>query len=651
MFRSRGSVAAIAAPTIVYTTLRLLAIATIAALAALLFTAVGSTERAAAATQPACGFVLGFEALHGMASDVVGDCVENEQHDPSDGITRQQTSGGVLLWDKATNWTGFTNGYRTWVVSPRGLQQRLSIERFAWEPASLAVGADAEADAETLAYVSAAIAKYDAEGLEATVAYYNSEASIEGDRSLLMVDRSTLTLLAAPIFRNLVGVTLPPNHSLARLVRVGPGSSGWINHLQTNPVTGQREPKRSYFVAHDGIAFGSGHFSVRAGLAEIIREHVSNAIGRYRTQGLDATIDFYNSRESVDGELYLFLMDADDIYLAHPIFPHLIGTDVKDVVGSNGYELGIEIAKATAEGHWVEYLWPNPVTGREEPKTTWVVRHEGLIFASGYYTPDPTAEPPAWLDADPREYTVTYVQAAIDRYERDGLESMTSYYNSTAAFEGQFYLFAMDANDIYFVHPLFPRLIGTDIKDVVGSDGFELGKAIAAATEEGVWVEYLWPHPVTLQEAPKITFAIRHDGRIFASGYYPVAEDPEAHTMAYVQAAIDRYESDGLEATVAYYNSSESFDGASFLFLIDENDLYLVHPLVPRRIGTDIKLVRARGLDGVVFNYGEQIAEVTEEGRWIHTLRPSAQGTGSATHVWVIRHDGLIFGSAYFDDE
>ncbi|MCY3912123.1 MAG: cache domain-containing protein [Chloroflexi bacterium] len=623
--------------------------AAVAALLAMAFTAFGAGR--ASADHPDCQFVLGFEAVQAAIPDAVGDCLENENHDPRDQITRQQTTGGTLVWHKATNWTGFTDGYRTWAIGPRGLQQRLSIERFAWEPASMAVGADTEADAETLAYVSAAIATYGEDGLEATVEFYNSEASIEGDRSLLMVDRSTFRVLAAPIFGNLVGATLPPAHSLTRLVRATPESGVWINHLQTNPLTGQREPKRSYFVLHEGIVFSSGHFSVRADLAGVIREYVSNAIGRYRTAGLDATIDHYNSRASVDGELYLFLMDADDIYLAHPIFPHLIGTDVKDVVGSNGYELGIEIAKATAEGHWVEYLWPNPVTGREEPKTTWVVRHEGLIFASGYYTPDPTAEPPAWLDADPREYTVDYVQRAIERYERDGLESMTNYYNSTAAFEGQFYLFAMDANDIYFVHPLFPRLIGTDIKDVVGSDGFELGKAIAQATEEGIWVEYLWPHPVTLQEAPKVTFAIRHDGRIFASGYYPVADDPEAHTMAYVQAAIDRYEADGLEATVAHYSSPASFDGASFLFLVDANDLYLVHPLLPQRIGTDVKLLRARGLDGMVFNYGEQIAGVTEEGRWFHILRPSAQGTGSAAHAWVIRHDGLIFGSAYFDDE
>ncbi|MYD92111.1 MAG: hypothetical protein F4Y02_00160 [Chloroflexi bacterium] len=650
MLPTRRSVSVVATQVRTLPALRYGAMAALAVLVALAFTVFGSVGRASA-VQADCEFVLGFGALQAMAPSTVGACVANEQHDASDGVTRQQTSSGVLLWDKATNWTGFTDGYRTWVNGPTGLQERLSIERFDWEPASIALGATAEADAATLAYVSAAIAAYEQDGLDATVAHYNSEASIEGGRSLMMVDRSSLTLLAAPIFRNLVGATLPRGHSLLRVIQVVNEDGGWVNHLQTNPVNGQREPRRSYFVLHDGIVFSSGHFSVRADLAGVIREYVSNAIGRYRTQGLDATVDFYNSDASVDGYLYLFLMDPDDIYLAHPIFPHLIGTDIKDVVGSNGYELGKEIAKATPEGHWVEYPWPNPATGREEPKTAWVVRHEGLIFASGYYTPDPSAEPPAWMGADPREYTVEYVQQAIARYDRDGLESMTNFYNSTAAFEGQFYLFAMDANDIYFVHPLFPRLIGTDIKDVVGSDGFELGKAIAAATEEGVWVEYLWPHPVTLQEAPKVTFAIRHDGRIFASGYYPVADDPAAATMAYVQAAIDRYERDGLDATAAYYNSRESFDGASFLFLIDENDLYLVNPLIPQRIGTDVKLVRARGLDGMVYNFGEQIASVTEEGGWFHNLRPSAQGSGSATHVWAIRHDGLIFGSAYFDDE
>ncbi len=628
--------------------LRPLAVTAVLALTAMLF-AFGSAGRASADGH-GCGFVFGFAALQAAIPDAVGDCLQNEVHDPTDQITRQQTVGGTLLWYKDSNWTGFTNGYRTWAIGPTGLQERLSIERFEWEPESFAVGADSAADEQTLAYVAAAIAAYDADGLEATVAHYNGDASIVDGRSLIMIEQSSMRALVAPVTRNLIGAVIPPSHSLARLVRFVTDEGVWINNLQTNPMTGQREPKRSYFVLHDGKVFGSGHFSIRANLAGVIREYVSNAIARYRSQGLAATVSHYNSRASVDGELYLFMTDPDDTYVTHPIFPHLIGTDIKDVVGSNGYELGVEIANATAEGRWVEYPWPNPVSGREEPKTTWAVRYDGLIFASGYYDRDPVAEPPAWIGADQREYTVEYVQRAIERYERDGLESMSAYYNSVAAFEGQYYLFATDENDVYFIHPLIKRLLGTDIKNVVGSDGYELGKALAAATEEGIWVEYLWPHPVTLQEAPKVAFAIRHDGLLFASGYYPVPDDPEQQTLDYVQAAIDMYSAEGLDATVAHYSDAASFDGASFLFLVDSNGLYLVHPLIPQRVGTDIRLVRARGTDGAVFNYGEQITEVTEDGRWFHILRAATQGTGSASHVWVVRHDGLLFGSAYFDE-
>lgn len=628
---------------------RLACMFVLAGLIALIFSS-GLAVRASA-TGHDCRYVLGFAGLQALIPDTVGQCLENEQHNPADGITRQATSNGVLTWHKANNWTGFTDGYSTWVSGPLGLQQRLAIERFDWEPKSIALTAVADADAQTLAYVKAAIAYYEANGLEATAAHYNGQASIEGDRSLLLVEKASMRALAAPIFRHLVGATLPAGHSLSRVVRAVDENGVWLNHLQTNSQTGQREPKRSYFVLHDGLVFGSGHFSVRANLAGIIREYVSNAVALYRNRGLDAAVKYYNSRASVDGELYLFLIDPEDNYLVHPIFPHLVGTDIKDVVGSNGYELGIEIAKATPEGHWVEYPWPNPATGREEPKTTWVVRHQGHIFASGYYTRDPEADPPAHVGADPREFTVDYVERAIARYDKDGLASMTQYYNSVAAFEGQFYLFATDENDLYFVHPLFPRLIGTDIKDVVGSDGFELGNEIAKATEAGTWVEYLWPHPVTLREAQKVTYAVRHDGRIFASGYYPAPENRAEHTKAYVQSAIDRYKSEGLDATVAHYSSTASFDGSTFLFMVGRDDNYLVHPLLPQRIGTDVKLVRARGTDGAVYNYGEQVAAVTEEGRWFHNLRPGAQGAGSAVHAWVIRYDGLIFGSAYFDDE
>ena len=91
------------------------------------------------AFQPAlaqdCAFQLGFKALHDLIPDIVGNCLDDERHNPETGITRQTTTNGRLIWRKADNWTGFTDGQRTWINGPEGLQQRLNSERFPWEPA------------------------------------------------------------------------------------------------------------------------------------------------------------------------------------------------------------------------------------------------------------------------------------------------------------------------------------------------------------------------------------------------------------------------------------------------------------------------------------------------------------------------------------
>jgi hypothetical protein len=91
----------------------------------------------------ACRFALGFAALRAQIPAVVGDCLEDERHDPSSGDALQRTTGGLLVWRKADNLTAFTDGHRTWVSGPLGLQQRLNGERFPWEQATATAPAGA----------------------------------------------------------------------------------------------------------------------------------------------------------------------------------------------------------------------------------------------------------------------------------------------------------------------------------------------------------------------------------------------------------------------------------------------------------------------------------------------------------------------------
>ena len=80
-----------------------------------------------------CQFVLGFATLRDLiGNEVVGECLENEHHNEI-GDSVQQTTGGLLVWRKADNWTAFTDGYHSWVNGPNGLEQRLNVELLPWE--------------------------------------------------------------------------------------------------------------------------------------------------------------------------------------------------------------------------------------------------------------------------------------------------------------------------------------------------------------------------------------------------------------------------------------------------------------------------------------------------------------------------------------
>ena len=61
----------------------------------------------------------------------------------------------------------------------------------------------------------------------------------------------------------------------------------------------------------------------------------------------------------------------------------------------------------------------------------------------------------------------------------------------------------------------------------------------------------------------------------------PTVDDPEAFAVALVQAAIDLYKMEGRDATVAYYNNPASIDGQWYVFITDENDIYVAQPTGP----------------------------------------------------------------------
>ncbi len=70
--------------------------------------------------------------LERLVPQVVGQPLEDE-HWGANGDSLQQTTTGLMVWRKADNWTAFTNGSRTWINGPAGVQDRANDDRFPWE--------------------------------------------------------------------------------------------------------------------------------------------------------------------------------------------------------------------------------------------------------------------------------------------------------------------------------------------------------------------------------------------------------------------------------------------------------------------------------------------------------------------------------------
>ena len=86
--------------------------------------------------------------------------------------------------------------------------------------------------------------------------------------------------------------------------------------------------------------------------------------------------------------LYLFIYDLTGLCIAHGSRAPLVGLnrfDAKDPDGKFYVREMIANAKAKGKG-WTDYKYPDPKTGKVEPKSTFAMLHEDMAICAGAYT-------------------------------------------------------------------------------------------------------------------------------------------------------------------------------------------------------------------------------------------------------------------------
>ena len=495
-----------------------------------------------------------------------------------------------------------------------------------------------------------AISRYESEGLDATVAYYNTKESVDGQWYVFIIDENqTIIAHANPdLVGKHVSQALGPNsYPTGSAVAASADQDGaWFDYTYANPASGVVETKHSWVVIHDGITFGSGWYERGPGKSDApayTKAFVQQAMNLYVALGLEETVAYYNTKESVDGQWYVFIIDENQTIIAHAPNPDLVGKHVSQALGPNSYPTGSAVAaSADQDGAWFDYTYANPASGVVETKHSWVVIHDGITFGSGWYERGPGK-------SDAPAYTKAFVQQAMNLYVALGLEETVAYYNTKESVDGQWYVFIIDENQTIVAHAPNPDLVGKHISQALGPNSYPTGSAVAAsADQDGAWFDYTYANPASGVVETKHSWVVIHDGITFGSGWYergPGKSDAPAYTKAFVQQAMNLYVALGLEETVAYYNTKESVDGQWYVFIIDPDGYTIAHHN-PQLRGRDPSL----RVDATGYFYGDDLQSATEAGHWVdYVLLNPESGENRQKHTWIVRHDGLLFGSGWYE--
>jgi cytochrome c len=116
---------------------------------------------------------------------------------------------------------------------------------------------------------------------------------------------------------------------------------------------------------------------------------VEKAAAFAATNGQDKLITEVNKKDGAfnQGELYVFVYDETGTLVADPVNQAMVGQNnvaKPDADGKLFRKEIVEIANTQGSG-WVKYKFANPVTGKVEPKASYVKKQGNVIIIAGVY--------------------------------------------------------------------------------------------------------------------------------------------------------------------------------------------------------------------------------------------------------------------------
>ena len=398
----------------------------------------------------------------------------------------------------------------------------------------------------------------------------------------------------------------------------------WLNHMQRNSDTGTDQLMHSWLYLHDGHIFGAGYFVHDSG----VQSAVDDAILKYKTGGVDTFDEIASATDGLD----TFVLDAAT---ARPV---AYGGPHSDLI-YNVFMFGTEpysnvVATLNRDGYtWVSYVFPNPDAHIMQLQRTWLVLHDGYIFASGYHLSDSRIQ--------------SLVEGAILLYQSEGEGAFDTITPRQPAYTDALYPFVLNSTTSEAVaHGAFPDRIGAVPTTSLHQGDRPWPQIQEELRQDGsAWVSYVFTNPDTRTDQLKRAYLELHDGYIFASGYYL----PDARVQSVVDESISAYRSIGTDSFDILNSDAETTDpaGDSFFATIVGGDGTILASGAP----TDSALSVTHGLV-VERDRGplEIYMELINDGHtWVEDVQlHPATGVEQVRRTWLLIYDNYIFTSGYY---
>jgi hypothetical protein len=250
------------------------------------------------------------------------------------------------------------------------------------------------------------------------------------------------------------------------------------------------------------------------------RELLQRAIDYYQVQGDAAFAAFSRQGEFIEGDRYVFVVDANGTMLASGgPSAVLIGRDVSSVLAPE-LQAAFKHALSSSEEHGIqtaEYRWMNWRDGREELKRVQFQRLGDRFIVVGHYLPRAT---PAQAES--------LLERAVQAIEQDPAGSFDAINKLSAKYrEDDLYVFVIDlSNQRYVAHGYNTRLLGVDFTSIKDPDGKPVGEPILALMRnaKSAGYDYRWKNPVTGKIENKHALLRKAGPYLVAVGYYQPEE-------------------------------------------------------------------------------------------------------------------------------